>query len=380
MRSKSPVAINPVKRVIKPQLNALTLIRWCIKEGRSITPFSLSSLLTSEIEGYHTSTLEVLPARPDHTLHLSASDHNHNHCPSRSELTLVPQCHQRLLSAFDQSLIPFPHIPMNDSMDGPKPLTFDIIYALCGWLDKPTLIALNMVNRFWYNMTVDLVWAQVTLPHKGESSADSEGLITTLLCSPRSTPTLIKCLQINLWESFVPFESEASTSRRVSNIIDLLKRTTGLQRLFVYLNRADRFGQLFYQELAMNAFSFKLFECAGLYGPELVQFLKTMTSLKSLTMFGIQDHGYGWSTYRPDPDHWPSLQSISANEIESVARFIPGRPIQRITVLSLSSQSPRLGDLIDEPVESVKTFKMQAWESEYSPEGAHLFADYLSDL
>src|SRR5260370_19078263 len=135
-------------------------------------------------------------------------------------------------------------------------LPFDVICALCGWLHKPTLIALNTVSKYLFVMTVDLVWAQVTLghqwdpfdpslPHKGNSWDNFEGIIT-LLRSPRRQSNLIKCLQVNV--AFVPIESEAIALRRVSNIIHLLN------------------------------------EYVGPYAPPLAQFLKAMTSLESFTM------------------------------------------------------------------------------------------------
>ena len=110
------------------------------------------------------------------------------------------------------------------------------------------------------------------------------------------------------------------------------------------------------------------------------RFLRPMTSLRSLTMFGISDQGYGWPNYKPDPDSWPFLESIHFSDVESVGAFIPGRPIRRITVWELGSNSPKLRSFVTEPVESLRTFKMLSWESEQSTQGANALAKSLSDL
>jgi len=268
-------------------------------------------------------------------------------------------------------------------MSGLQYLPFDIIYALYTWLDKPTLIALNMVNFHLYQMTVNLVWAQVTLPRKGESWAprageswaDLEGIVTMLLHSPRPNLQFIKCLRINIMESFIPSGSEADTLRRVSSLIDLLKSTKGLRNLAICLSHTHQFGKLFYRELARNPFPFRLLECTGPYAPEFLHFLKAMTSLKSLTMAGDS-----WFRFSPDSNDWPLLQSVAHSNIESIAPLIPGRPIQEITVFSLGPLSPGLKTFISGPVESVRRLNMQVWESEYSVEGARAFVEALSDL
>ena len=262
---------------------------------------------------------------------------------------------------------------------------FDIMYTLCRWMDKRTLITLSTVNRQLYLAAVGFIWAHVTLSRRGYSWAPFDGMTATLIHSPHLAEK-IKWLQINIGESFNPSESEANALRgRIANAIEVLRLATGLNRLDLHLNSAREFGQNFYRELAMNAFSFELVECCvpGPYAPpyrEFLPFLRAMTSLKSLTMYGIRDQERGWSNYRPDPNDWPLLQSIHCSEIESIAPFIPGRLVRKITVWSLGSHSPRLQTLISEPVESVETFKMQAWESAHNKGGADALAQYLSNL
>jgi len=95
-------------------------------------------------------------------------------------------------------------------------------------------------------------------------------------------------------------------------------------------------------------------------------------------MFGMRDREYGWSSYNPDPSDWPFLQSISCHTIECVSPFIPGRPIRRITV---SSQSPTLKNHIHRPVESVRVFKMLAWDADdRRPEDLAKFLFDLHDM
>lgn len=87
-----------------------------------------------------------------------------------------------------------------------------------------------------------------------------------------------------------------------------------------------------------------------------------------------------WLNYRPDPHDWPFLESIHFADLDTVALFMPGRPIQRITVWVQDSELPRLQTLIRGPVESVKTFKMPSWGSKHSQEDAQALADFLLNL
>jgi len=266
-------------------------------------------------------------------------------------------------------------------------LPYDIIHSLCGWLDKPTLIEVNMINRYFYLATANLIWAHVALSYSElEGSWGSfESIVTTLLHSPRGLTKYIESLWIEISEPFITSESEADTLRRgVSATIRVLQLSTGLKRLRLYLHRDRCFGQLFYEQLASTEFSFKLEECIikGSFTPpkrEFTRFLQRMTSLKRLTMFGIRDQEYGWLNYKPNPDDWPFLESIHFSDMESVATLVPGRPIRKITVWECSD-SLRLQSLITEPVETMRTFKMLSWESDHTTQGADALATYISDL
>ena len=166
----------------------------------------------------------------------------------------------------------------------------DIIYTLHEWLDKPTLIAMNMVSRQFYLATVSHVWAQIILSHSGDSWTHFESTIAAL-CNLPHRMKHVKWLRIKVSESFVSSEADGSALHRVSNVIQILQLSTGLRKLHLYLNRDRHFGRIFYQELAKNNFSFKLEECAapGPFAPpqrEFARFLRAMDSLRSLTMVG----------------------------------------------------------------------------------------------
>ena len=259
----------------------------------------------------------------------------------------------------------------------------DIVYYLCGWLDTPTLTVMNRVSRDFYAAAVGFVWAHLTLSYNGQTWNRFEGTVAMLSVSPHLTK-VIGSLRIQIWESSIPSESETDTLHRVLSAIRVLQLSTRLRKLQLYLNRERPFGRLFYEELARGNFNFKLEECAipGSFAPprEFMHFLQPMTSLRSLTMSGIRDQEYGWLNYKPDPDNWPFLESIHFGDIQSVAAFIPGRPIQKVTVWELSSDSPKLRSLVKDPVESMRTFKMLSWESEHSPRGAKALEECLSDL